>query len=164
MKEFFFKVTVIVMLLAGSFSSCKEKEKCEPFVLIGQRSLSGGEGIPQQAIVIKTQEEWEDFKTVMNTEYYQGQNTIKETESFSETEIDFDQYQIIAVIDEKRPDGCWGMAITCMIEHADKILVTIQVTSSLSKGFDCIMSEHQPYHIVKIPITKKSIEFKYIIK
>jgi len=158
-----FKYAVIVLLLAGSFSSCKEKEKCEPFVLIGQRSLSGGEGIPQQAIVIKTQEEWEDFKTVMNTEYYQGQNTIKETDSFSETEIDFDQYQIIAVIDEVRPDMGWSMEIKCMKEHIDKIAVIVQV-STLEKGFSAPLTEHQPYHIVKIHVTKKSIEFKHIKK
>jgi len=148
MKESFFKVTVIVLLLAGSFSSCKEKEKCEPFVLIGQDSLSGREGIPQQDIVITTQEEWEDLKI-----------TMINTENFRETEIDFEEFQIIAVFDKVRPSGSWKIAITCTTEYSDSITVTVHTIAP--KGHDFSV-EVQPYHIVKIPVTKKSIEFKYL--
>ena len=159
------KFAAMLLVFAGSFTSCKDKEKCEPFVLIGKSSLSGCEGISQQDIVIKTQEEWEDFKTIMNTDYNQIKSSnYKETDSFSETEIDFDLYQIIAVIDEKRPDGCWGMEIKCITEDTYRIVVTIQVKSSVSKGFACVNMEHQPYHIVKIPVSTKKIEFKHIVK
>ena len=152
-------ITVVLLIFTVSFFACNEKENCEPFILIAQRSLGGSEGIPQQNIVVKTQKEWESFKTLMDTGYYQGYSSVKETDSFSETEIDFDMYQIIAAISDRLPDPCWGMKIACIAEHIDKIVVTIQISSLRGRNVVCFDMQHQPYHIVKIPATAKNIEF-----
>ena len=91
MKIHFLKFTIIFLLLNGMLACSEEKENCEPFVLIGQSHLSGDEGIPQQNIVINTQEEWECL--IENIGEYKVQH-------IGETDIDFDNYQIIAVFDK----------------------------------------------------------------
>jgi hypothetical protein len=159
MKTKIFIIAAIMLVLVGSLSSCR-KEKCEPFFLICNNSLSGLEGVQQQAVIIKTQEEWEDFKTLMNSAYYQGRNIDKETDLFSETDIDFEHYLIIAVIDEVRFDSSSRSTIKCIAEYSEKIVVTIQINSP-EKGRFSTNDDRQPYHIVKIPETKKSVEFKY---
>ena len=146
------KFTIILLLLNG-ITACdkKEKDKCEPFVLIGQGSLhgNGSEGIPEQNIVISTQEEWEILMTTI------GENEVK---YFSETEIDFDEYQIIAAFDKVRGQGGWSIDITCITEYSDKIVATVLVKNNNKVVAPTVIT--QPYHIVKVPISMKRIDFK----
>jgi hypothetical protein len=110
---------------------------------------AGEEGITKQNSIITTESEWNKLKTAMNTI-----NT--ETNNFTETEIDFAKYQVIAVFDEVKSSGSWSIDITEIIEYSDRIVVTVQ---NLKKGdITCVMT--QPYHIVKIPVTEKKIEFE----
>jgi hypothetical protein len=137
------KMAVILLLLAGGLVSCTDKEKeesCMPFIHIADGDLTGNEGIPQQKIVITTQEEWKSLKTEMSKE---------RTKDFCETEVDFGKYLIIAVFDEIRNSGGWRIEVTCVAEHPDKIVVTVKAHYLGWLIAPEIIT--QPYHIVKIP-------------
>ena len=147
-----------MLLLAGSFTSCTEKEKYEqiPFIQVAKGSLPqcGDYCVYQKINAIFTfEEEWERFKTAIDRD-------SKVTDGFSETEIDFDKNQIIAIIGEFRT-YVWDINITCITEYSDKIVVT--VTEENTKGIT-FPSETQPYQIIKIPILTKRVEFKYVSK
>ncbi|GHT48378.1 hypothetical protein AGMMS49965_26550 [Bacteroidia bacterium] len=145
----------------GENSSEKEKitslkKKSEKHIIpvqIGQGDLyygSGREVIPQQGIVIKTQSQWDNLKHAMD----EVNNT---SNSFLEKEIDFNNYQIIAVFDEVKGNGGWSIDITDIAEYFNTIVVTVK---NLKTG-DLTSVITQPYHIVKIPASSKEIIFKH---
>ncbi|MDR2407214.1 MAG: protease complex subunit PrcB family protein [Bacteroidales bacterium] len=126
------------------------EEPLDTFVLIAQGVLygNGREGITKQNSVITTATDWEDLQTAMNSI-----NNV--TDSFTETNIDFSKYQIIAVFDNIRFNDGWTIAITDIIVYRDSIVVTIQ---NIEKGnTDFIIT--QPYYIVKIPLSEIPIIF-----
>ena len=141
-------LSAVLLILAGGLISCEKKENCMPFIHITDGDLTGNEGIPQQKIVITTQEEWKNLKTAMGKE---------RTKDFCETEVDFGKYMIIAVFDEIRNSGGLRIEVACITEHFDKIVVTVK---AYYLGW-LIAPEiiTQPYHIVKIPTSAKSVEF-----
>jgi len=148
-------LSAILLILAGGLASCEKKEKCMPFVIVAQGSLVGGEGILQQNLVIRTQEEWENFITTF-------------PDSFSETEIDFSTHIVIAVIDEVRPTGGWGIGIGCITEVSSAEesfgrVVVVPVIINKPHG-RVTLAVTQPYIVIKIPTPIKNIEFKHIIK
>jgi len=149
MKKGIITFITSLCVLVGFSSSCKEKETEIPFVQIGKGILSGSEGISTQDMIITTQEEWENLKTAMRTE----------TNNFSETEIDFDKYSVVAVFDKVHYSGSYEIAITKIIDYSDKVVVTVKV--NIPKGIAAPQVITQPYHIVKTPILTKSIEFKH---
>jgi hypothetical protein len=73
--------------------------------------------------------------------------------NFTEIDIDFNNYIIIAVFLEVKPVN-WLVEITNIMENEDNILVSQEDTEG---GF---LTIDQPYHIVKIPITDKPIVFE----
>ncbi|MDR1370837.1 MAG: protease complex subunit PrcB family protein [Dysgonamonadaceae bacterium] len=153
------KTKIVNSLLIGMFvlslgcSSEEESPKDITWVQIAQESLygNGEEGFSQEGIVIKTDSEWEAFKQKINTT-----NNVVDT-YFTEKEIDFSTYQVIAVIDEVKGSGGWSIDITGITEWQDKIHVF--VTNLKKGGLTSVMT--QPFQVVKIPISEKEIEFKY---
>ena len=126
-----------------------KSEKITP-VLIGKGELygNGKEGIIKQNLVVKTKEEWNNLMNAMNS-------VNNESRNFTETDIDFSNYQVIALFDEIRSSGGWSIDITDITEYQDEIIVTVE---NLQKGgMACVMT--QPYHIVKIPKSDKKIIF-----
>lgn len=120
-------------------------------ILIGQGDLygSGSENIPKQNIVITDQSIWTDLINAMNT-------TNKVSDSFTETNIDFNNFQIIAVFDNIKPNGGHSIDITKIIENDNNIIVTVENlhTGNLSSVIT------QPYHIVKITRSTKDVLFQ----
>jgi hypothetical protein len=117
-------------------------------ILIGKGHLSGEEGIPKQNLVITNTEDWENLISSMNS----VQNV---TDDFTETDINFDEYLIISVLYEVKPNGGWSIDITDAIVYEDIVVFTVK---NLNTG-DKIYSQCQPFHIVKIPVTEKPIYF-----
>jgi len=139
----------ILLILAGSFSSCSEKEKGEqiPFTLIAKgENLDVNAGISKQDVVIRSQEEWDGLITVMDN-------------LFAETEIDFDRYIVIAIIDEVRGSGPWEFAITRITNYSDRTVVSIKVSVPNRIAYQ---KENQPYHVIKTQKLDNRIEFKYV--
>ncbi|MDR0436766.1 MAG: protease complex subunit PrcB family protein [Bacteroidales bacterium] len=151
MKIQVLKLTAILLILVVILVSCKKEEKCMSFVTIAQGSLNVDveEVSLQQGIVIKTQKEWEDLETIMDGMV-----------NFSETEIDFDKYQIIAVFDKVRYSGIWSIDVISITEHSNKIVVKARAYSLSGSTSPTVIS--RPYHIVKMPISSKEIELRYI--
>ena len=118
---------------------------------IAQANLygNGEEGFSQQGIAIKTVSEWEVFKQKMS----RANNVVDAY--FTETDIDFSAYQIIAVFDEVKGNGGWTIDITGIAEWQDKILISV---ANLKKGGAASVIT-QPCQIVKIPVSEKEVEF-----
>jgi hypothetical protein len=123
------------------------------WIQIAQESLygNGEEGFSQQEIAIRTDSEWEAFKQKINRT-----NNVVDA-YFTETDIDFSIFQLIAVFDEVKGNGGWTIDITRIIEWSDKITV---YAANLKKGnLTSVMT--QPFQIIKIPVSEKEIVFEY---
>lgn len=120
------------------------------FVTIGKGNLSGTgiENIPKHSIVITNQADWLDLIDAMNT-----QNNV--SDKFTETDIDFNQYQIIAAFDELKLYTGSTIDITEVTEVQSSIHVKVENIHSV--GFLAALS--QPFHIVKIPKSDIPIVF-----
>jgi hypothetical protein len=98
-------------------------------------------------MVITNTTDWQSLLDQMNS------NNSNETNDFTEINIDFDNYIVIAVFLEVKPVN-WFVEITTIIENETNIMVSQVDTEG---GFTVI---RQPYHIVKIPITDKPVVFE----
>ncbi len=144
---------IVILLFALNCKSSENKAKMtkEDIVLIGKGNLygSGSEGIEKQNLIVTSPEEWKDLLNKMNA-------VNKVSDSFSETDIDFSEYTVIAVFDEIKNSG--GHSLNLVIQETkDKILVEV-----LRKGPNGIATSvmTQPYYIVKIPKPSLPIVFE----
>ncbi len=101
-----------------------------------------------QNIVIQNQTDWDIFLQILSVSG--NLSTI-----LLESNINFNSYDIIAIIDIVRPTGGNAIDITNIIENLNNVTVTI---SWLNEGDATIVT--QPIHIVKIPKTNKPIIFQ----
>ena len=120
-------------------------------ILVAKGALhgNGAENISQQNIVITNQTQFNDLITSMNTV-----NNV--SSSFTETNIDFNNFRVIAVFSNIKLNGGSTIDITNVVENSDNITVTIQ--NLLPEGDNPVMN--QPFHIVKIQNTIKPIVFQ----
>jgi hypothetical protein len=116
-------------------------------VLIGKSDSFGSE-IKKQNLVIRNETEWENLKKEMNR-YIKN-----ETDNFTETEIDFNAYQVIAIFEGNQFCNSWTISIADITEYTDSIVVT---TQNIEKEYEEI---YQSYLIVKIPASDKKIVFQ----
>jgi len=77
---------------------------------------------------------------------------------FSNTKVNFNKHFVIVAIDEIRAVG-WRIEITSVIEWSDRIAVVVTVRTPHIE----LPADTQPFTVVKIPKTKKKIEFQHII-
>ena len=148
----------LLFLLAISLLNCsKDKETAfypETLVestLIAQDNLygNGAEGIPQQNLVISNQDSWMDLISQMDS-------VNNESNSFSEVDINFSDYTIIAVFDQIRNNGGHAIELDVVSDPANNI--TVNVMDVITEGgVNTLIT--QPYHIVKIPAFGGQITF-----
>ncbi len=112
----------------------------------GVLSGDGSEGITQSKMVINNTIDWQNLITQMNSF-----NNV--SGNFSETDINFDNYLIIAVFLEVKPNG-WEVEITDITENENSSVVSTKETEFISSVIT------QPFSIVKIRRTEKTIEFE----
>jgi len=146
---------ILLVLCVFVFSSCSDSDEddaCQEisdidFVEIGNGTLSGGgkENILASNLVISNETDWQDLMSKMNTV-----NDV--TSRFTETVIDFDQYQIIAVFLNIKGSG-WEVEIETVQEEREGIYVYTKEKEFAS----AVMT--QPFCIVKIPKTDKEVRF-----
>jgi len=101
----------------------------------------------KQFSVIKTEEEWINLKTLIDSVGYPASNKP------TVTDIDFSSYMVIFVVDDMKP--FYYIEITNITEYLDKIVVTV---SNLETG-SIIDTSMQTCEIVKIPVSSKPIIF-----
>ena len=130
------------MLISGcrSYNNNSEIIKIEA-TLIAKDNLygNGAEGINKQNLVITNKSVWNNLIAQMN-----AVNNV--SNSFSETEIDFSKYVVIAVFDEIKSNGGYSLALT-ITDNSENIMVN--VTTIAPQGFATTVIT-QPFHIVKI--------------
>jgi hypothetical protein len=146
MRNLLRTILCFVVVLSVTTSCDKEDAIDIPIQTISQGSLGGDEGISKQNIVITSELEW-----------LQLEEAISRVDQFTKTEIDFSEYHIIAVFDEVRYNGNWNIEVTRIAEYPDRIVVNVKVHHPSGIAAPQIIT--QPYHIVKIPISSKRIEF-----
>lgn len=147
--------TIILILSIFFATSCSNDDDIQTaqstpinFTEIGKGALfgNGSEGIAQSNIVIDNTTDWQNLIDQMNS-------FSNISNSFTETSIDFNSYAIITVFLEIKPTS-WEVSITNITENETNISVSVQETEMDNTVIT------QPFHIVKIPITNKPIEFE----
>jgi hypothetical protein len=120
------------------------------FVTIGKGNLSGtgAENIPKQNIVITDPNDWTALMNAMNT-------VGDKTKKFTETDIDFNQYQIVAVFDDLKLYTGSTIDITEVTETQSNINVSVENI----KPYGFLAALSQPFHIVRIPKSDKPIVY-----
>jgi hypothetical protein len=121
-------------------------------VVIGKGSLHGAglESVPKQNTVIKTKAEWDRLMAAMD-----AGNKVSDT--FSETEIDFTKYQVIALFEEVKGNGGWSIDMARIVEYSEQIIVGVY---NFWSG-DATRVMTQPYHIVRVPASSKEVHFEF---
>lgn len=118
------------------------------FQLIGKGNFVGNYAA-QQNTVITTSTQWNNFLNQID-----GQNNHPSTD-FTETNIDFNQFMVIVVIDSVYPNGGHSVDIMTVDENSQNIEVDVE--KLLQGNVTTVVT--QPYHIVKIPKILKPVIF-----
>jgi len=158
MKKLAFLPIVLALLL--SCSNDDEGSDPQPFepydvayTLVAKGSLYGNsaEGISELALVITNDISWLDLMEAINS--YNDHS-----HQFEETEIDFNDYQLLVAFEEVKPNGGWSIDIMKVTEQELQIEVKIE---NLQTGN--LASVHtQPFHIIKILKSDKPVVFERI--
>ena len=143
-------ILILSLFLVTSCNSDDYTTQSTPinFTEIGKGALfgNGSEGIVQSNMVIDNTTDWQNLMNQMNS-------VNNATDGFSETNIDFSTYIVIAIFLEVKQHG-WEVEISNIEENTTNIMVSKTETEADNSVIT------QPFHIVKIPITNKPIEFE----
>ena len=117
------------------------------FTEIG-RGFTGLDGDMEQNLLITTETDWNSLLNYFPSYTVDGY--------INETNIDFNEYSIIAIISEDQPNTGFSVNITS-IEENDNLIIVYSEIQNAGSGYAVIV---QPFQIVKIPQTNKPIEFE----
>lgn len=162
MKNLFFLFVSLIIV------SCNNNDEPEPattpFVpftinptLISKRNVgvSSSVGISEQKTIYNESTNWNLLLNQIDSYYLPfGINYMEEY--FTETNIDFTNFTVIAVFDQVYGNGGHSIDITNITEYENNIVVTVE--NLLTGNASSVIT--QPYHIVKIPKTTKPIVFE----
>ena len=150
------KKNVLIILLSIFVFSCNSDDDNSEMVniestLIAKDNLfgNGDEGIIEQNLEITDQKTFDNLISQMNTV-----NNV--SDSFSEIDIDFSQYKVIAIFDEIRENGGHSLELNIM-SNSENIIVNI--TDVVPEG-NATTVITQPFHIVKISNSDLPIIFE----
>ena len=153
MKKLILRTLSAVLLLVGAFivlGGCEENKypMTLDFTLIGKGTMRGNESgnLNKQNVVVTDSIQWHRLLSEMDSHR-------SVSSSLTETNIDFDKFQLIVIIDSVRPNLC-EINIKSITENKSDISVCIEKTS-----YDAT-AVTQPFCIVKIGKTNKNITFK----
>ncbi len=143
----------LILLFALSCKPTENQTKLmkENTVLIAKGNLygSGNEGIDKGNLVITNPNDWNNLLAQLNSV-----NNV--SESFSETEIDFSKYTIIAVFDNVKNSG--GYSLDLNITSSSEAIIVKIIQKSPEGMATTVMT--QPYYIVKTVKRDLPIVFK----
>lgn len=143
-------IGLILTACSDDSTTVSQQEQNVAFQMVGKGNLYGNssENINQQNLVINTEAEWNALKAAMDA----ANNT---TYQFTETEINFEVYQVIAVFDAVKMNGGWTIDVMDIGETQDNLRVNLD---NVRTG-DATAVITQPFEIVKIKRTGKPILF-----
>lgn len=152
----FFSLALIAILCSSSCDTTEEvvDGNVEPprhleFKEINQSVLTGNGEEPvgfEKGYVIQSEKEWEILRKKMNAVNH----------SQGEVSIDFDESTVLVYFDQIRPNGGYTIEIVKVIESDDLITAMYKSTAPSGMATD-IMT--QPFHVVKISKTSKTVKF-----
>lgn len=145
-------ISIFSLMFLLSCSECDEgftATKIETTTISKGQYFNTNYFAPQHGIVIYNQDEWNQFKGLAwQLEEYPA-----------ETEVDFDQYIVIAAIDKVHETGGFEIEIVSVTEYSANVIVKIKYTQSGNVSSEI----SRPYHFVKIRRPTKSIILKDVI-
>jgi hypothetical protein len=100
-------------------------------------------------LVIDNLTDWNNLISIID-------NPNNVSANFTEINIDFSAFQVIAIFDQLHNSGGWSIDVTTITENEDNLVVNID---NLQTG-DLTQIVIQPFHIIKIPINDKPIVFE----
>jgi hypothetical protein len=150
------KLSLLLFLGIALLAGCSNDDDNSEMVniestLIAKDNLfgNGDEGIIEQNLEITDQNTFDNLISQMNTV-----NNV--SDSFSEIDIDFSQYKVIAIFDEIRENGGHSLELNIM-SNPENIIVNI--TDVVPEG-NATTVITQPFHIVKISNSDLPIIFE----
>lgn len=141
-------VSFLLLFSCNNDDDGSQAESAIEFTDIGKDALygNGKEGIVKGNMIITNQMDWKALMAQMDS----VNNT---TDKFSETDIDFERFMVLAVFLEVKGSG-WEIEITKVTENKNSVNVS---TIETPYGYTVMT---QPFHIIKIHKTEKLILFK----
>ena len=143
----------LIAILSIALMNCSSDDNGESFIPQNIDFTTTGQGviivnlmtIEQQNMVITNPTDWNQLLELLSQDW-----------SFSETDIDFNAFQVIVSIDEERGHTGHWLEVTEIIENENTITASI-TTGEHDSGFESIC---RPYHIVKILKSDKPVIFE----
>jgi hypothetical protein len=150
------KKNMLIILLSIFILSCNsDDDNSNPTniksTLIAKDNLygNGAEGIAKQNLIISNQTAWDDLITQMNSV-----NNV--SDSFTETNINFSEYTVIATFDEIRGNGGHSLELN-ITSNSENIIVNI-IDSVPDGNATTVIA--QPFNITKIQNSDLPILFE----
>lgn len=147
---------LVLILFAAVFISCSNSDDNNETPALTTTEISNGdlmgngdEGIEESRLLITNTADWNALKNSMDSV-----NNV--SGNFTETTIDFQNYDVIAIFDEIKGNGGYTIGIDEIAENEDNFIVSIVKTSP--SGFATTVMT-QPFHIYKIPKATKPVIF-----
>ena len=151
MKNYLLIFFCSIFFILNSCSDNEQTAESKTPIMISQigKGEMVGKDIPQQNTLITNSTQWNNFLTILN-----NPNNI--SNGFTETNIDFNQFMVIAVIDQVYLNGGHSVDIITVDEDPQNIFVDVE--KLLPGNLTAVVT--QPYHIVKIPKSTKPVIFQ----
>jgi hypothetical protein len=150
------KKNMLIILLSIFILSCNsDDDNSNPTniksTLIAKDNLygNGAEGIAKQNLIISNQTAWDNLITQMNSV-----NNV--SDSFTETNINFSEYTVIATFDEIRGNGGHSLELN-ITSNSENIIVNI-IDSVPDGNATTVIA--QPFNITKIQNSDLPILFE----
>lgn len=140
------------LLFVGCDSENHDTENLDiDTVLISKGDLygNGAEGIVEQNLIITEESTWNNLVIQMNSA-----NNV--SDDFTELDIDFNEYDVIAVFDELKANSGHELDLN-ITSNSYSIIVTV---TDLNPEGNVLGVMTQPYHIVKILKSNLPIVFE----
>jgi hypothetical protein len=140
---------LLVVLLAGCVQENGYNSVTPTIIAKGNLMGNGKEQISKQMIVVSDSLSWNRLVAKMNSI-----NNV--SAGFLEKKIDFTQYTVLAIFGDVEGSGGYSIDLNVF---EDNMKVYVEAVYKMPLGSIVSMVITQPYLIVKIPRTDKSIQF-----
>ena len=153
MKKHLFLLLCFIFFMISCSDNHDNDEQLESknqinFQLIGKGNFMATYATPQNTVITNSTQ-WNNFLNQID-----GPNNHPSA-GFTETNIDFNQFMVILVVDEVYPNGGHSVDIITVDENPQNIEIDIE--KLLQGNVTTVVT--QPYHIVKIPKIAKPVLF-----
>ena len=143
------KTLFLAFIMIITLNGCSS-DTSDPFVPVAITPVLIGKGFTYDTVtpgnlVINNQSDWATFLTTMSSV----------SSTFVNTNVDFNIYEVIAIVDSQRGSTGYSVNIDSIIENESNI--TVEYSLLVQDGFIDMV---QPYHIVRIPKINKPVIFQ----